>query len=99
MDSTLDDQIVWVREIASCQTHPLCHAHVAVPNMIIIHVQSHSQCNQDAAMYGNVIKFHRDAVFKHSQMARSRKHGGLFIKNDECNDSRFVISQIHKECL
>ena len=76
MDPTVDNQIVRMREFALHQTHCQCFFHVVVPYMIIIHVQSHSHCNQDVTEYGNVIQACGGTVHKHSPVASSRRCGG-----------------------
>ena len=77
---TLDNKRVSVRETAPCPTHWPCCFHMVVPYMIIIYLQSHSNCNQYATKYGNMIQVHVGTVFEHSPISSHKKHGGLFIK-------------------
>ena len=52
-------------------------------DMIIIHVQSQSECKQDAAENGNVIQPCGDVVFKLLPDASSRNCGGDFLIKEE----------------
>ena len=69
--------------------------------MIIIHMQDHSEFNQDATEYGNDVQAHGDAVFVISSVPSRRKCGGysFLMKEEVCNDGRFAISQVHDDCI
>ena len=62
---------------------------MVVPD-IIIHVKSYNECNPDVHEYGNVIQVCGDVVLNLSPMAISREHVGFSIKEEECNDIRFM---------
>ena len=82
-----------MREIGLHQTHsPFCN-HVVVPYMTIVHMQSHSKCNQYATKYGNVIQVCTGTVFKESSLVSRRKHGDFSLKEGGSNDNRFIVPQ------
>ena len=50
-----------------------CFIYVVVTDVIICHIQSYGQCDEDAAQYGNGIQTNGGVVFEHSSMTSSRK--------------------------
>ena len=65
--------------------------HVVVPDTMIICVQNHIQCNQNATEYGNIMQVCRGVVFKQSPMASSRKCVGSFaLKEEGYKNSSFI---------
>ena len=61
--------------------------------------QSHSDCNQYAAKYGNTIQACVGTIFELLPTASHRKCGGFSLKEESCNDSKFIVTQMYEECI
>ena len=64
---------------------------MTVYDVSIIHMQGHIYCIQDAAEYGNVIQTCRSAIFEDHQWKAVESMHGFTLKEQGCNDSRFII--------
>ena len=96
VDPTLDDQIVMVSETGLHQTHWLYCVHVVVYHVSIIHMQSLGSFNQDATEYRNTVQACIGTKFTYSPVANNRKHRGLLLKEEGCNNSKFIRTQKYK---
>ena len=77
----------------------MCCIPVLVYYMVILHMQGNDNCNQDATEYGNVHQACLGAVCEHTSIASHRKCGGLFIKEEQCNNNIFKRIWNYENCI